>query len=408
MGTHYSPSIVRSGLVMHYDMANTKKSWKGAPTINYIPSPNASHNGSAFVNMGYNYQNLGSTLTYVTGVDNPINSPGVLEYYTGTSGYKYFSIDSTSLPTTGTYTFSYYARLKVSGGANNTPIDNQLWRANGSDRGVTGDWNHAFTFDWVRYTTTGPAEIATVLQYFISHSGSVVGGYTIQYCGFQLEVGSYATPFVVGTRSSTQAIVDLTNNVTITANSLTYDPDGTFSFNGTSNYITVPSNQLALTSWTQPWTLGVWMYVPASATWSDGVNRSHFVSKGATAGSWGIIRGITDNTIYALIRTDAGIYQASGGSITRDAWYNVVGTWDGISAVRTYINGVLVGSATAATLSGVPDTSNLFVGRSANSVAGSPGLFYNGKVFNVVGYTRALTAAEVTQNFNATRGRYGI
>ena len=150
------PRTVTSGLLLDIDMSNTKKSWKGAPVTNYIPNPYASWNGSSFV-LGYNYANLGATYTYVTGVDNPVNAPGVLEYYTGTSGYKYFSIDSTSLPATGTYTFSYYARLKITGSSTNKPIDSQLWRANGTDRAVTGDWNPTFTSDWVRYSTTGPA-----------------------------------------------------------------------------------------------------------------------------------------------------------------------------------------------------------------------------------------------------------
>ena len=393
MGTHYSPSIVRSGLVMHYDMTNTQKSWKGAPAINYIPSPNASHNGSAFVNMGYNYQNLGSTLTYVTGVDNPINSPGVLEYYTGTSGYKYFSIDSTSLPTTGTYTFSYYARLKVSGGANNTPIDNQLWRANGSDRGVTGDWNHAFTFDWVRYTTTGPAEIATVLQYFISHSGSVVGGYTIQYCGFQLEVGSYATPFVVGTRSNTQALVDLTGTNTLTATSLTYVSDNTFSFNNGADYITPSSITDSMLN-AGSWTVSSWVKFTTVNKGSDNAIAGH----GTTSASNGLHLGERNTQMYF------GFYGNDlGGSkvLSAGTWYNITFTYDNGSKLKTiYINGVFDASGGSVGYSGTG--SNFRIGRYAW------GTYLYGSLPVIQFHTRALSAKEVNQNFNALRGRYGI
>jgi hypothetical protein len=38
----------------------------------------------------------------------------------------------------------------------------------------------------------------------------------------------------------------------------------------------------------------------------------------------------------------------------------------------------------------------------------SEGGFFNGNVGNVQIYNRALTQAEITQNFNALRGRYGI
>jgi hypothetical protein len=38
----------------------------------------------------------------------------------------------------------------------------------------------------------------------------------------------------------------------------------------------------------------------------------------------------------------------------------------------------------------------------------SSGEYWNGKISNVQIYNRALTAAEVKQNFNATRSRYGL
>ena len=143
MSAYSGPEILDNGLVTHIDDNNTTKSWRGAPTTNYIPFPEASYNGSSFVNFGYNYANLGATYTYGAGVSNPVNAPGVLQYFTGTTGYKYFSIDSTSLPATGTYTFSYYARITSAG--NNNVGNSHLWRANGSDRGVTGDCNPTFT-----------------------------------------------------------------------------------------------------------------------------------------------------------------------------------------------------------------------------------------------------------------------
>jgi hypothetical protein len=76
--------------------------------------------------------------------------------------------------------------------------------------------------------------------------------------------------------------------------------------------------------------------------------------------------------------------------------------------VKLYKNGLLLdtrtsfGSALTATdttlwLSGYSDTDNL------------PGTnLLNGNIAQVSIYNRALTAAEVQQNFNATRSRYGI
>ena len=34
--------------------------------------------------------------------------------------------------------------------------------------------------------------------------------------------------------------------------------------------------------------------------------------------------------------------------------------------------------------------------------------YYNGNIYSVASYNRALTASEIQQNFNATRGRFGL
>lgn len=392
MSLNHSPSVVTNGLIMYYDMNNTRKSWLGAPVTNYIANPYASHNGSSFVNFGYNYPNLGATYTYVAGVDNPINSPGVLEYYTGTTGYKYFSIDSQTLPTTGTYTFSYYARLKISGSASNKPIDNQLWRANGSDRSVTGDWNPTFTSDWVRYSTTGPAEASTILQYFPAHSGTIIGGYTIQYCGFQLELGSVATPFVVGTRSNTQAVVDLTGNNTITATSLTYASDNTFSFNGSNNYMTVPvSSVLNMPS---SFTLEAWVR-PNSAT-SD---RAIIIL--GTGSYYLTIDNAYKLSVYCYGKSPAG-YHTTSESVSQGVWNHICAAWSS-GEVSLYINGQLkISISTTGTPNAV--SSQLWIGAEGSGASRQ----LNGSIGIAKIYNRALSAGEVAQNFNALRGRYGV
>ena len=396
MATNYNASIVRSSLVMYYDMNNTQKSWLGAPATNYIPNPYASYNGSSFV-LGYNYQNLGATYTYRTGVDNPVNAPGVLEYYTGTSGYKYFSIDSTSLPSTTTYTFSYYARLVgAPTGGNNAPIDSQLWRANGSDRSVTGDWNPTFTFDWKRYSTSGPAEASTILQYFPVHSGNIIGGYTIQYCGFQIEPGSYATPFVVGTRSNTQAIVDLAGNNTLTATSLTYNSDNTFSFNGTSGYIACGN----LGTFYPQGTVSFWMNSAAIASYPNPF-ATHF--QGGNAGFR--FEGRSDGNFGMVVGNDAGTYTSHtfiSSGMQANTWYNITLTWIvGSNIAVGYLNGVQVFNEAQTYWATTMPSVTIGNGFSASR-------YWNGKISATQIYNRSLSATEVAQNFNALRGRYGI
>jgi hypothetical protein len=86
-------------------------------------------------------------------------------------------------------------------------------------------------------------------------------------------------------------------------------------------------------------------------------------------------------------------------STIADTWYHVVGTYDGTTA-RIYLNGEAVasGSRTAGSNS-VP----FRVGASPRGVN-----YNNGDIAKAFIYSRALTASEVKQNFNATRGRFGI
>lgn len=408
MSLYQSPKIVTDGLAFYYDMNNRPKSFIGPPRTNYIPNPYASWNGSNFV-LGYNYANLGATYTYRTDVQNPINAPGVLEYYTGTTGYKYFSIDSTAVPTTGTYTFSYYARLTNSS-ANNVN-NSQLWRANGSDRSVSGDWNPTYTSTWRRYTTSGPIEAGTILQYFPIHSGSITGGYTIQFCGFQLEFDSYATPFVDGTRSNTQSILDLTTNNTITASSLTYASDGTFSFDRAASNSIVTNLPItatrALSNFTYEVILNVTGLPPAS---NNGVVLGATYYAGAaiywrTSGSNFNIRG--------FIRGADAYRTTAEYTLSLNTVYHVAMTNNySAGTLNLYVNGILFSSVATATQEYNPSlTPGLNIGINLPQVDGGGAetySYFTGKVHLAKVYYQALTAAQVQQNFNALRGRYGI
>lgn len=84
-----------------------------------------------------------------------------------------------------------------------------------------------------------------------------------------------------------------------------------------------------------------------------------------------------------------------------NTWYNVIGTYDG-SNMKIYVNGLLKNTkAQTGTLG-------------TNSITAKIGTFQgtnynmNGKISNVSIYNRALSANEVRQNFEATKGRFGL
>jgi hypothetical protein len=118
--------------------------------------------------------------------------------------------------------------------------------------------------------------------------------------------------------------------------------------------------------------------------------------------------------VFCVNRTTAGnlTYFHTGGSVLQVAagivtgtWYYACATYDVTTATATlYLNGSAIGSP-ATSFSAI--TTSTFNG----IVAAEDNIFSNpfiGNIANLAIYNRALSAAEILQNFNALRGRYGI
>ena len=112
------------------------------------------------------------------------------------------------------------------------------------------------------------------------------------------------------------------------------------------------------------------------------------------------------STLYFYCWSQAGsnVY-LNASSIAASTWYNFCWTADGTNSIL-YRNGSSVSTNTKTSLSMSNTAVQLTVGRGGQSSTGNA--FMNGRVGNVSMYNRALTADEIAQNFNATRGRYGI
>jgi hypothetical protein len=90
-------------------------------------------------------------------------------------------------------------------------------------------------------------------------------------------------------------------------------------------------------------------------------------------------------------------------AVYRNQWvYVVLSKPSGSSSASYYVNGVLVGSGSAYTTPALTPTWFSRVSRGA--VSGT----WKGNCSVIQAYNRALTAAEIQQNFNVTRSRFGI
>lgn len=196
------------------------------------------------------------------------------------------------------------------------------------------------------------------------------------------------------TRASTAGVLDLTGTHSVDATSAAYNTDGTINFNGSSSFLSIPNNT-ALDN--QSVTVEVW--VKTNATSQNGF----WFEKG------------TVNTQYALFQEGGSIQWRLGplGDLSTTTasymntsnWYQVVGTFTSGDR-RLYINGTQVNSnATAGPLSINGGGSSIGV---YGGYSGGRGYYYNGNLAICRVYNRNLSSAEVSQNFQANRQRFGI
>jgi hypothetical protein len=290
------------------------------------------------------------------------------------------------------YTVSFWAR-SVTTSAVGTTGSYQIY-----NYGVTDPSGHSIGYtlgpvgEWRKYTLTFTPNNPLAISYWFPGSG----GIKYDIANIQFEAGSVANNFAPGTRANTQSILDITGNNTITANSLTYSSDGTFSFNGSNNYISCPPG---FANFTGGITLSAWAYYSSS---DGGWTRMFDFGNGNPSDNFLFCRHSTTSNLFWGIYPGSGSVFVTGGNITFNGWAMYTATADG-SNMRIYVNGVLAATLPTSQLPTNITRNNNYIGRSNWA---DP--YLNGNISIGQIYNRALTATEVQQNFNAVRSKFGI
>ena len=169
---------------------------------------------------------------------------------------------------------------------------------------------------------------------------------------------------------------------------------GSLVFDGTNDYVSFTSNP----SLTNQITVDVWVNLTATTPngngWILGREGSYRLTYASSSFQW--VCATVNNGWYTE-GTPVGANLTTTNSII-----NVVGTYDG-SNNRIYVNGILISTGSA--ISGnILTTGNYYLVRSdAGNIDYGKLNMYSHKIYN-----RALTAAEIQQNFIATRSRFSI
>ena len=192
------------------------------------------------------------------------------------------------------------------------------------------------------------------------------------------------------------------------AGNTSFSSQGYFVLDGVNGTRITTSGTTYPSTWNQAVTFEIWAYFDADGTWHNTFYGGLF-SRGSTAGSLGLTRANGDNSVRMWLRDDGGSATAAG-TVVRDAWYQIVGTWGGVANLnlKLYLNGVETGSFTKTTISGSPDIGGYSLGGMSSTLSGSPGNYMKGRISAARMYDRELSAAEILQNYNALKHRFGL
>lgn len=167
---------------------------------------------------------------------------------------------------------------------------------------------------------------------------------------------------------------------------------GSILFDGVNDYVTISSMSVST------FTYQAWVYSTPS---NSGGDYGYFHS----AGSFGLAMSeggvLWDGTVLG----DLYYYNSSSAVdlncvLPQNVWVNIACVIDELSKVlKIYINGSLQSTTNVTTT----QTNITEFGRFAGGVH-----YFNGRKSNIAIYNRALSATEVTENYNALKARYGL
>ena len=198
------------------------------------------------------------------------------------------------------------------------------------------------------------------------------------------------------------------NNLNGTITSATFSSTaggGTLVFDGSNDYVILPASSILDI---QDMTMCSWNY-------STEYDASMFMFEKTTNGSvntqYSLFYNPSGNNHQIYFRTfglsveDLAVADHANGPVDSQ-WNHIVATYDSAAGRKfLYVNTIEIGSR--AGLTGTINTNP-----AGTSIIGAYGsgedYFFNGNIAITMVYNRALSAKEISQNFNAQRSRFGI
>ena len=384
MGVAAGPKVVTEGLVFSLDVGNVFKSTDS--TVN-----NFLQNGSFAGGLGVTYEGESNPTNTIVELKNPGDSNYVLRQNGSNTEYQ-MNIDggaqgtlsaNTQYVMSGWYAKSpdynggdtmFHARAYSSSGAH-------IATGNGIGTLLYSIEVGGLTWEYRYQTISTPVDYSGGFDWYMGYGTTNTTGYRY-YTGLKVEEGSFPS------------LVDLSRNGNDAnlINGVGYDSanGGSLSFDGVNDYISTP-----ITGTFSQITFEFYGFFDDPTLSTTSRNESAF-------GDW------TSNRVHFGTRWSVGmhfnvnsVWQQTPATNLRYGWNHYVLVYDTVNNLkRVYLNGILSSSHGT--------NGNMVLGDFRIGVATNLNQYYRGNISNFKAYNRALTASEIQQNFNATRGRFDI
>jgi hypothetical protein len=442
------PQIVRSGLILGLD-ASARRSYLPNSLIN-MNNWTVSTGGVTGYNQNGQTNENQRTITTNPWIDSDViwgSYPNGSDFDDGGWNTDWFNIDNTKLyrfsvwvkRTSSTYGGTFYLGMYANGDGSrrmdNSAVEgNAYWNCTGTG-GLTQDvwylyvghvypWNTSYTG---RHPNTG--------YYFVNNptkqgdvNGCNIGTGDLKwstnstqgihrtyhyYCADSTTRLQFYDPRVDLVDGKEPSITELVNYSparwrNLASNSINFSisskptysttAKGLFNFNGSSTFFTSPENSSFNT---ETFTIECWAR-------TSSINQNGFLfEKGNVNSQYAVF--LENPNIK--IRTNTGLsgladLQFTAASyIQANVWFLVTASYNN-GLKKFYINGVLLGTQTVSgTLNTNANGMSIGVYGGEN---GGRGYYYSGDIANLKFYNRVLTDTEISQNFQATKTRFGL
>jgi len=414
MACYHSPRIVTDGLVLHLDVANNK-SFKGEPTVNLATSTKRLYLNtviSSFVPIYCSSVSLESSKFNNGDIMKHINTT----WNVSTNKNHCYGVqvqqDIGSNIANKTFTVGVWAKGTVGYYAGIILTATSVWWTYGG-----GSINFTCTGEWqfIEKTVSFTEAPGTSLNFRLSNYGPAADGIAgtsadvgaiIYWSHIQIEEKTYSTPFVDGTRGTTVAtgggLGDLSGNSNHgeLVNGPIYNSSncGSLVFDGVDDYITGSLMGVSLDSGC---TLECFIKRPTTPTdW-----RTYFNLK-PSAGNIPFVefRTVTSNLNATFLYYNNSNYFTNSYIIDAYHYFHLIGIYNkSIGTISFYVNGNFIDD-----LSNVPDfaiglSPIITIGRAYDATRNTNIIVSSVKIYN-----RALSVAEIQQNYNALKSRFNL